>query len=87
MQLSLARVTGHRTRASAGAGPQRTCAQLIGEVEFADLDALFPSNPEVGHHRPLFLDAWLEDLAERLMRLATEITDQHLHHQAFNILR
>ncbi len=87
MQQSLARVTGHRTRASAGGGPQRTCAQLIGEVEFADLDALFPSNPEAGNHRPLFLDAWLEDLAERLMRLATEITDQHMHHQAFNILR
>jgi hypothetical protein len=60
---------------------------LIGEVEFADLEALFPRTGNPVSSRSLFLDAWLEDLASRLMRLATEITDQHLHHQAFNILR
>lgn len=87
MQLSLGRVTGGGSRRSSAAGPLRTCAQLIGEVEFADLEALFPQTGSPVSSRSLFLDAWLEDLASRLMRLATEITDQHLHHQAFNILR
>ncbi len=87
MQLSLGRVTGTGSRRSSAAGPLRTCAQLIGEVEFADLEALFPQTGSPVSSRSLFLDAWLEDLASRLMRLATEITDQHLHHQAFNILR
>lgn len=87
MQSSLGRVTGHGTRPSSGRGPLKTCAQLVGEVEFADLETLFPRTAEERAARPLFLDAWLEDLAKRLMQLATEITDQHLNHQAFNILR
>jgi uncharacterized circularly permuted ATP-grasp superfamily protein/uncharacterized alpha-E superfamily protein len=85
---SLERVSGGETRRRDGASPLRTCAQLSGEVEFADLNSLFsPTGNRAEAAKPLFLDAWLEDLASRLLRLALEISDHHLYHQAFNILR
>lgn len=85
---SLEKVAGPGTRRRDSASPLRTCAQLTGEVEFADLDTLFsPTGGKADDRAPLFLDAWLKDLAARLTRLATEISDHHLYHQAFNILR
>ena len=85
---SLEKVGGPGTRRRDSASPLRTCAQLTSEVEFTDLDTLFSATGEKADDRaPLFLDAWLEDLAARLTRLATEISDHHLYHQAFNILR
>lgn len=85
---SLERVNGPETRRRDAPSPLRTCAQLSGEVEFTDLNSLFsPTGDPTDQTKPLFLDAWLEDLAARLLRLATEISDHHLYHQAFNILR
>lgn len=85
---SLERVNGPETRRRDAPSPLRTCAQLSGEVEFTDLNSLFsPTGDPTEQTKPLFLDAWLEDLATRLQRLATEISDHHLYHQAFNILR
>ena len=84
---SLERVSGPEVRRRDASSPLRTAAHLAGEVEFADLPALFESSSQGGNGKPLFLDAWLEDLAARLTRLAVEISDHHLYHQAFNILR
>jgi uncharacterized circularly permuted ATP-grasp superfamily protein/uncharacterized alpha-E superfamily protein len=87
IRASLERVAGTEARRSRSATPLRSCAQLVGEVEFADLDSLFPAPDGKRASKSVFIDAWLEDLASRLMSLATEISDQHLYHQAFNILR
>ena len=86
IRRSLERVAGP-ARPGAEASPRRTAAQLAGEVEFADLDAMFAGGRQDSAGGPVFLDAWLEDLANRLLSLATEIADDHLHHQAVNILR
>ena len=84
---SLERVSGPEVRRRDAPSPLRTSAHLAGEVEFADLSTLFHSSQDGSRPQPLFLDAWLEDLATRLTRLAVEISDHHLYHQAFNILR
>ena len=84
---SLEKVSGPEVRRRDTASPLRTAAHLAGEVEFADLRTLFQTDSTGGFGKPLFLDAWLEDLAARLSRLAVEISDHHLYHQAFNILR
>jgi uncharacterized circularly permuted ATP-grasp superfamily protein/uncharacterized alpha-E superfamily protein len=86
IRASLERVSGP-SRPGLDSSPRRTAAQLAGEVEFADLDALFAGGRYDAAGGPIFLDAWLEDLANRLLKLATEIADDHLHHQAVNILR
>jgi hypothetical protein len=61
-------------------------------VEFADLGALFTPTPSSGPGKPaeapgLPLGPWLDELGDRLSELSVEISDHHLHHQAFNILR
>jgi hypothetical protein len=72
---------------------------LANAVEFADLGALFTA-AEVpvgsaankiakppGPSGLLPLGPWLDELGDRLSELSVEISDHHLHHQAFNILR
>lgn len=83
---SLERVAGPGRRHEGGS-PLRRAAQLASEVEFGDLDATFAPSRTEGPERPWLLDAWLEDLTERVLQLANQISDDHLQHQAVNILR
>jgi uncharacterized alpha-E superfamily protein len=98
IRASLATVSGS-SRHAASASPQRSVAKLANAVEFADLGALFTA-AEVpvdsaankiakppGPSGPLPLGLWLDELGDRLSELSVEISDHHLHHQAFNILR
>lgn len=64
--------------------PLRQCRQLIGEIEFGDLDPFFEARPDSRSPR---LRHWLDDLVNRLLKLSTAINDHYLEHQAFNILR
>ncbi|NBP25459.1 MAG: hypothetical protein EBU81_13110, partial [Proteobacteria bacterium] len=43
--------------------------------------------PAPGAPASLPLGPWLDELGDRLSELSVEISDHHLHHQAFNILR
>jgi uncharacterized circularly permuted ATP-grasp superfamily protein/uncharacterized alpha-E superfamily protein len=83
IRASLVFVGGH-ARHAPSPSPLRSVAKLSGDVEFADLQALFTAR---GPGRPPPLGSWLDDLAARLAALSTEISDHHLYHQAFNILR
>jgi uncharacterized alpha-E superfamily protein len=66
-----------------GTTPQRQCAQLITEIEFADLAPYFAEDPGVKAPR---LRRWLDGLSGRLQDLSVAISDHYLHHQAFNLL-
>jgi uncharacterized circularly permuted ATP-grasp superfamily protein/uncharacterized alpha-E superfamily protein len=66
------------------ASPLRSVAKLARDVEFAETTELFtPPSPGA----PIPLGPWLDGLSTRLAALSTEISDHHLYHQAFNILR
>ena len=64
--------------------PLRHCMQLMGDIEFADLEPYFQE--QSGARAPK-LRHWLDDLTSRLMKLSLSISDHYLQHQAFNILR
>jgi len=63
--------------------PARLCAQLRGEVEFADLRAHFDASSS----RTLRFRVWLDQLTERMTQLSRLISDHYINHQAFNIIR
>lgn len=86
IRASLATVSGSN-RHAASASPQRSVAKLANLVEFADLAGLFTPISVSGHPPALPLGPWLDELGDRLSELSVEISDHHLHHQAFNILR
>ena len=87
IQSSLAFVGGSDRRNGHGPSPLRSVARLSGTVEFADLAELFRVDDTEDGDRALPLGPWLNRLADDLGLLSTEISDHHLHHQAFNILR
>jgi uncharacterized alpha-E superfamily protein len=64
--------------------PLRLCGQLLGAVEYAELDRYFRASPTGRAPR---LRAWLDEIAAKLSQLSVLIGDHFLHHQAFNILR
>lgn len=64
--------------------PLRSVSKLARDVEFAEPAELF-TPPSPGAAIPL--GPWLDELASRLAALSTEVSDHHLYHQAFNILR
>lgn len=86
IKLSLDAVAPDTNRSDNGDAttPLRLCGQLLGGVEFADLEPFFQTG---NGHRPPRLRNWLDNMANQLIELSVLIGDHFLHHQAFNILR
>lgn len=82
--MEVAGCTPRESVGSVGQTPVKECGRLIKEVEFVDLTPYFVE-PEEG--RGPRLRRWLDGLASQLNKLASEVSDHYLHHQAFNILR